>query len=70
MGSFFRCVASRTASLLLRFGGVWVDVKIVFFESGASLLLRFGGVWVDVKICLCFVRDVVACKVWVCVGGC
>ena len=45
VGSFFRCVASRTASLRLKFGGVWVDVKIAFFESGASLLLRFGGVW-------------------------
>ena len=36
--------------MLLRFGGVWVDVKIVFFCLCVSLLARFGGVWVDVKI--------------------
>ena len=48
-------------------GGAVLDACV---SLGTSLLLRFGGVWVDVKICSCFVWDVVASKVWGCVGGC
>ena len=40
-------------SLLIRFGGGWVDVKIYLCFVRTSLLLRFGGVWVDVKF-VCF----------------
>ena len=71
-------------SLLLRFGGVWVDVQFCFLFW---LLLRFGGVWVDVKNGFLFwcverlpaswearlgrrISDcVVASKVLGCVGG-
>ena len=54
---------------MLKFECVSLGTLCVFRE-GTSLLLRFGGVWVDVKICVCLIRDVVAFKVWGCVGGC
>ncbi len=59
-------VVSRTATLFLWFGGVWVDVKICFVLGCVAWLPASREARLGRRIS----DRVIASKVWGCVGGC